>query len=778
MHHVGANKEIDTNYSQAFVLNKIVYPTGGYTQFKFEQNTYDKKKSFINDAAAAQYDYALHDTALFFVTGMPGIPSGFSQSFQFSVTPADMVPGDGVAIIRFTFKALKGTNNSSSNTNNTVIKILGPDGSTLLSTSFNSYSSLTNNGDGTYSPPVMNGRFGVGTYTAQITYGANVVDANSVYYTLIGSWPRLADRNTDGPLYKLAGGLRIKNISSYTSSGVLATSVDYMYHFTADSNGNGIPEIYSTGKLMDRPRYFDGTWAATPNQFIIKSEATVGVDIGYDSVVTLQNSVRRTDVFNNTPYRANIYTTYYSSPGTEMMPSGYASFPDVSVVGAGLPGDKLTLYTYFDYKPDGVKEFRDNANGKLLRSIDYSYEPSNSSYRVIRKVENSYLTSGTGTGGIIWADRMYGSPNGMFYNCLYGLPPIYGLTNFFYPAIRTEANLLLSSTTTEYSGTDSIVNVANYQYNAYSQLAKSLSKNSKGVTKSTEVSYPGDYSTTGDVLQDMRNRNMVDVPIEQISKTNNMVTGGIYNLYASHDNMVTPNKVYALDINAPVSLTPSAPTNTMDSRYSTRMVFSYNADGNLVTAQKFNDVNNAYIWDYARGYPIAEVQNAAVSDVAYTSFEADGTGGWIVPGSTRVSGAITGRKSYSLAIGSCIATGLNSSTVYIVSYWSNSGQYAVQGSISSLQGRTVNGWTYFEHKVTGVSAASVTGGGNIDELRLYPSAAQMTTYTYDPLIGTTSQCDINNRITYYEYDGLGRLRLIKDQDGNIIKTLEYHYKNQ
>lgn len=54
----------------------------------------------------------------------------------------------------------------------------------------------------------------------------------------------------------------------------------------------------------------------------------------------------------------------------------------------------------------------------------------------------------------------------------------------------------------------------------------------------------------------------------------------------------------------------------------------------------------------------------------------------------------------------------------------------------------------------------------------------MTTYTYSPLIGITSQCDTGNKITYYEYDGFGRLKDIKNQDGNIIKVYNYYYQGQ
>lgn len=56
------------------------------------------------------------------------------------------------------------------------------------------------------------------------------------------------------------------------------------------------------------------------------------------------------------------------------------------------------------------------------------------------------------------------------------------------------------------------------------------------------------------------------------------------------------------------------------------------------------------------------------------------------------------------------------------------------------------------------------------------SSAQVFTYTYKPGIGVGSMADIAGRITYYEYDSFGRLKLIRDQNNAILKQFDYQYK--
>lgn len=65
----------------------------------------------------------------------------------------------------------------------------------------------------------------------------------------------------------------------------------------------------------------------------------------------------------------------------------------------------------------------------------------------------------------------------------------------------------------------------------------------------------------------------------------------------------------------------------------------------------------------------------------------------------------------------------------------------------------------------------------VDDLRFEPVDGQTITYTYDALSQQpSSSSDANNQPTYYEYDGLQRLKLARDYLGNILKHYTYHYQ--
>jgi YD repeat-containing protein len=275
------------------------------------------------------------------------------------------------------------------------------------------------------------------------------------------------------------------------------------------------------------------------------------------------------------------------------------------------------------------------------------------------------------------------------------------------------------------------------------------------------------------------------LPIETSQWRDNRLTHATFNKYDTSLNpvgFVYPDRTQLINLQAlSGTFTPAAisgNTITKDSRYLDETLYQFST-GNPQQVTPHSGITVAYVWDYQNQEPIAKATNTSVSQVAYTSFEANGSGSWTIGSTLRDTGSITGNQCYNLTHGACSRSGLTSTNGYVVSYWSKTGNsYTVSGSTAVVQGKTIGGWTYFEHTVSGVSTLTVSGTGDIDELRLYPSTAQMTTYTYTPLVGMTSQCDADNRVTYYQYDALGRMKVVLDQDHNVIKTVQYHYQGQ
>jgi hypothetical protein len=134
-------------------------------------------------------------------------------------------------------------------------------------------------------------------------------------------------------------------------------------------------------------------------------------------------------------------------------------------------------------------------------------------------------------------------------------------------------------------------------------------------------------------------------------------------------------------------------------------------------------------------------------------------------GNTSPDDSRTGHYSHTGAY-TKVLSGLSAGN-YLLTYWQKSGSVWLLVSTPV----TITGSTY-------TFGASPAINAQIDDVRFYPANAQMTTYTYDPLIGMTSATDEKGITTYYEYDSFQRLMNIKDKDKNIVKHLDYHYQNQ
>ena len=61
----------------------------------------------------------------------------------------------------------------------------------------------------------------------------------------------------------------------------------------------------------------------------------------------------------------------------------------------------------------------------------------------------------------------------------------------------------------------------------------------------------------------------------------------------------------------------------------------------------------------------------------------------------------------------------------------------------------------------------------VDEVRVHPAKALMTTVTYKLGYGKTSETDENGYTVYYEYDGFGRMIRVLDDNRQVVKSYQY-----
>jgi hypothetical protein len=330
--------------------------------------------------------------------------------------------------------------------------------------------------------------------------------------------------------------------------------------------------------------------------------------------------------------------------------------------------------------------------------------------------------------------------------------------------------------------TQYVETVTTYQYDDQNfQVNSTTITQSDGKQLTKSITYPDSYqpATTNPELNNLFHNNILNEPISISQSVGNMIDEKVTVYTTLANGGIRPGKILQQRFAKPTPASVYSPDdNTNNTKYKTIQTFTYDANSNLTGMQDEGGRSVANIYDYNDKYIVASVVNAdpLVDAPAYTSFETSSLGGWVLTGSTAPGmGAMTGTQSFALSSGNGLAAPINTAKSYTVSLWAT-GAVSVNGGISPIKSAPViNGFTYYEYIIpAGSTTAVISGNATIDELRLYPQTARMKTTTYDPLIGKTSECDENNRITYYEYDNLGRLKFVKDENHYALKMYEYN----
>lgn len=116
----------------------------------------------------------------------------------------------------------------------------------------------------------------------------------------------------------------------------------------------------------------------------------------------------------------------------------------------------------------------------------------------------------------------------------------------------------------------------------------------------------------------------------------------------------------------------------------------------------------------------------------------------------------------------------NGTPVSIV--WGYNGQYPI-AKVEGVDYGSIQTLVNAENGIIKLSNTGSLTSGSFETLR-NTTGALVTSYIYEPLVGVTTIIQPNGQKEKYEYDSAGRLKFIKDHNGNVLKEMEYHYSNQ
>lgn len=713
----GADRRVDTTKTALGVLQKVIYPTGGSTSFYYENHKVPGFKEFSTS---------------------PYLSSHIQQ-----VSISDRCLGAGSQPIfckTFTINDQRGTG--------TYVKIRVVDVNECqhcpvaqscadLSLSKGDYGfTITCDADNVFVPN--------GTYTLKADFTTHPNPSAYQEFAIVVSWeeynpPPGAVQNCS------VGGLRLKKMVDNDGSQDVRTRF-FMYNYD-----NNLSSGYLTTERFvfeyNQPCY-DPTGGGVTSDTRVRTaysnvpiNPTQGSIVGYKMVTVLNNE--------NGDNGKSIF--YYSSPD---------DFPDV-------------VNNDFPFSPPISFEHR---RGLLLKQEEYRRDGNQ--YYLVKQTETTYKPL-----DLIydWEDPVIVNSDPLFKVSL-------GIKAGFYKkwedsGIRPSDAFppKIFKTITEWVRPVKITErkydlQGNYQqreiFNEYKnpdhmQITKTTSIESSGDTIRVYNKYPLDYSATSGSLYNLKQKHVVGSVIEtyrtqKIGTQAEEVVDAVYNVY--EPTLPVPREVMKLEIKEPQPLAddefiPSTTdvngTVVKDAKYKTQLQFTYDVQGNLLVQQN-RAAMHAYLWGYNAMYPIAEILNAKADESYHSSFEDNG----VVFITNGTNSAKTGKKVW------------------------DSGSYSIPGSFDpiNLAQLRISYW-YWQNNTWNFSGVLpftrdiVSTGTKLDEIRVFPPDAKMTTYTYDVGVGITTATNHDNNTTYYSYDGFGRLETVRDQSGDLIQLFKYNIKS-
>ncbi len=597
----GANRQVNSNKSNFGILEKIVYPTGGFTEFDYENNM------VFEDDVPSQY--ATDEEVLSgdeFIGFDETIPSVNSFEKQFTINnPSDPVLNNdnpnGGSEVTFTvqFPGCDISQGANTCARFTVTNI-------LTSTIYDLYL------DGTsyYLPN--------GTYKLKASF--NQQNPQYQDFIFMAKW-NIISLGQSGNKY--VGGLRVKEIRSYANT--TAQPLTKKYRYTVDYNSTtssggifGSPNLshtdiiqynyHSVSPLNPSAHTLEKTLYLRIRSISNMQQVThSGSFVGYENVIEETQDVDKTG-----------YTEFKFSH----LRDSYNSFDLRYVPYFTVSGFNFSNQSDGDGFPYAPAESMQIYRGQLLKLS--KYKKSGSNFLLIFEKSLGYTDSAFNlssiypkfSSGIKWANdllsnEVLGFTNGLIYNQAQNMTKYNVLSSW---------NNLSTETEIQYgvNGQNPITTTTNHFYDNGNHLLKTRAEttDSQGKLLISKVKYPQDILNPSASITKLINQNRLGEVIESMSykDLNSNSSADSNELLVAQENKF---KIWYTDVVVPESIQTSKGTSALEDR----IVFhSYYDNGNVKEVSKKDGTHIVYIWGYDQNLPIAKIENATFSDIPTTIY--------------------------------------------------------------------------------------------------------------------------------------------------------------
>jgi YD repeat-containing protein len=437
-----------------------------------------------------------------------------------------------------------------------------------------------------------------------------------------------------------AGGVRIRKIISYPLTKDTPPVEKEYFYVRNYQNGADINNLPQSGILSGKSRYYfddysipiinhpEGRFAKGifANQPVIPASANKGAYIGYSEVIE-----KRSDG----SYTKFTYSNFDTGP----------TYRDEVVATSNTLMPQRTIYQPFisaeQMRGNLLKEELYTVTNRLVKKREIEYSPINKYEEYVRAIQAvATLACSTSNTDAFEEGTSYRVST---YSVL--------------PTNERETIIDL----TDLSGNTQLTTAKSTQYSSVlgRRLVTSQSvTDSKGQTLTTTYRYPVDFDynygaignspgeTVASAMYAMRERNMLDTPIETVTKRSQdglAISAAVqtYTWGDANKSVIVPYAYYNLETAQPIQYTPSAYTNSAAGDFivaggasNMRLKATwqrYNEVYNPVDILKDGNVRNSYLYGYANSLPVAKIDNAASSEVFYSSFEEDASIGSQAP---------------------------------------------------------------------------------------------------------------------------------------------------